>query len=404
MNAKGVGNAQTLIRIARVSEHARQSADWRHVALIVVLALIGISIWYLQAPQPHPVSSAQAEIPVTQGQANSSEQQAIATTARIQAKQQQYERAKEIVAPAGFINTNNQSIAIKDIIGKRAILIDFWTYSCINCQRTTPYLTGWYEKYKDQGLEIIGVHTPEFGFEKKYENVLEATKRFGITYPVVLDNDYGTWSAYKNRYWPRKYLIDIDGFIVYDHAGEGAYDEAESKIQDLLKERMDVLGITGNVSTGIVTPIAEVPEGQSPETYFGASRNEFLANGKPGLVGIQSLTAPKAITTNKLYLVGDWNMEPEFAEHQNVGATIIFAYQAKSVYLVASADTPVQAIIMLDGQPLTGAHAGEDVKDGILTVQEARLYKIVQNSAVGEHVLEIRIQQPGLKAYTFTFG
>src|SRR3989344_7615215 len=135
------------------------------------------------------------------------------------------EKYKEIVNPSGFVNTDG--ITVGSQVGKKVVLVDFMTYSCINCQRTFPYLNAWYKKYKDQGLEIIGIHTPEFAFEKDIENVREAMKRFGIMHPVVLDNDYATWRAYGNRFWPRKYLIDIHGDIVYDHIGEGAYEETE---------------------------------------------------------------------------------------------------------------------------------------------------------------------------------
>jgi cytochrome c biogenesis protein CcdA/thiol-disulfide isomerase/thioredoxin len=154
-------------------------------------------------------------------------------------KEQFYPRYNEIVDPSGFVNTD--PITIGELIGDKVVLIDFWTYSCINCQRTLPYLTSWYEKYRDTGLEIVGIHTPEFAFEKNTDNVIEAANKFGITYPIVLDNDYATWGAYKNQYWPHKYLIDIDGFIVYDHIGEGAYEETEAKIQELLEERSEVL-------------------------------------------------------------------------------------------------------------------------------------------------------------------
>src|SRR3989344_509188 len=136
-------------------------------------------------------------------------------------KSNKYELAKEITTPDGFINTDGKPITISELIGKRVILLDIWTYSCINCQRTTPYLNAWYEKYKDKGLVIVGLHTPEFEFEKIYQNVLDATNRLGIKYPVVLDNDYSTWNAYQNRFWPRKYLINIDGYVIYDHIGEG---------------------------------------------------------------------------------------------------------------------------------------------------------------------------------------
>jgi thiol-disulfide isomerase/thioredoxin len=384
------------------------------IVLIAVIALIVGAIWYLQAPKPSSATSQAAEIPLAPAEnvapsenttpAKPAEQQAAVESARTIAKRTQYERAREITNPSGFINTDGKPIAIKDIIGKKVILIDFWTYSCINCQRTLPYLTSWYAKYKNQGLEIVSIHTPEFEFEKNYDNVVQATKRFGITYPVVLDNDFGTWSAYKNQYWPRKYLIDIDGFIVYDHAGEGAYDEAEEQIQKALKERMDVLGIAGTVSSGIVKPAAESPEAQSPETYFGAARNEYLSNGLSGSVGPQSLQAVKMVARNQLYLTGDWNFLPEFAITRVAGDTITYKYMAKGVYFVGSADQPVQIQVLLDSKPLTGDEAGSDVKDGVVTVQEARLYRLVQNTDVGEHTLQMVVQQPGLKAYTFTFG
>src|SRR3989344_3254541 len=155
----------------------------------------------------------------------------------------------EIVNPSGFLNTGVDSdgkvapVTLGDLVGKKVILVDFMTYSCINCQRTFPHVKAWYEKYKDKGLEIVGIHTPEFAFEKNIENVRVAMKKAGITYPVVLDNDYGTWKAYANNYWPRKYLIDINGNIVYDHIGEGAYEETEMKILELLEERAKLLGL-----------------------------------------------------------------------------------------------------------------------------------------------------------------
>jgi len=150
--------------------------------------------------------------------------------ARITDKLKRYPVARKIVQPAGFINTQDgESITVESLIGKKVILLDIWTYSCINCLRTLPYLTAWHEAYADQGLQIIGIHTPEFDFEKEIDNVQRAVEAGGIKYPVVLDNDRGTWNAYENSYWPRKYIIDIDGFIVYDHIGEGGYDETEAK-------------------------------------------------------------------------------------------------------------------------------------------------------------------------------
>jgi cytochrome c biogenesis protein CcdA/thiol-disulfide isomerase/thioredoxin len=153
-----------------------------------------------------------------------------------------YARSPEITNPSGFVNTADKSITLKEFVGKKVVLVSFWTYSCINCQRTLPYLNTWYEKYKDQGLEIVSIHTPEFAYEKLQKNVEdEVFNTYSIQYPVVLDNDYSTWKAFGNRYWPRKYLIDVDGYIVYDHIGEGAYDETEKKIQEALKERAERL-------------------------------------------------------------------------------------------------------------------------------------------------------------------
>lgn len=314
--------------------------------------------------------------------------------------------AKEIVNPSGFINTDR--ITISEFIRKKVILVDFWTYSCINCQRTFPYLNAWYEKYKDKGLLIVGIHTPEFRFEKKYENVQAAVKKFGLKYPVVLDNDYDTWRAYGNRYWPRKYLINIHGNIVYDHIGEGAYEETEKKIQDLLDERMKVLGeqkgVEREVSKPRDAPAVNFAMVRSPEVYFGSDRNEYLGNGKQGISGIQTLTTPSKVKLNTLYLVGEWNFQDEFAENKSRNAKIIFRYQAKNVYMVANSPGSVKLRISMDGKPLK-KDSGEDVsKEGTVTVKEDRLYKLIEGSEYGEHTIEITVESPGFRAYTFTFG
>lgn len=325
-------------------------------------------------------------------------------------KAKRYELAKEITTPDGFINTQGQSITINSLIGKKVILIDFWTYSCINCQRTTPYLNAWYEKYKDKGLVIMGMHTPEFEFEKDYNNVQAAVEKFGIKFPVVLDNDYSTWVAYKNQYWPRKYLIDIDGYVIYDHIGEGAYEETEAKIQEALEERMTVLGESGTIDQALTKEISVGGGGpRSPETYFGAGRNQFFGNGTPGVVGDQkNLQLPTGLKANTLYLVGDWNIQNEFAQNSSAGAGVFYHYTAKDVFFVAEADTETIVEVFRDGKPL-GSEAGADIiktADGktVMKVKEARLYKIIQDSQSGTHTLEFIILKPGLKAFTFTFG
>ena len=375
----------------------------KNIILVIVLALIGGSIWHLGKIKERPVAIKNEEVKEIKI-APAKENDAV----RIAKKEKIYERAKEITTPDGFINTDG--ISISDLIGKKVILLDIWTYSCINCQRTLPYVKSWWDKYKDQGLVIIGLHTPEFDFEKKYDNVLAAVKKFGIAYPVVLDNDYSTWQAYKNQYWPRKYLIDIDGFIVYDHIGEGGYAETEKKIQEALKERMSMLGADGNISKNLekipVVKEAEEVRAGSPETYFGAFRNEYLGNGAKGLIGMQNFVPPAEAKINTLYLSGDWNIQNEFAENKSGSAKIIFHYKSKEVYFVASSDAGVNIKVLRDGKPLA-AEAGADIKkDGSSTafIKNDQLYKLIQDSSYGEHNLEIIIENPGLRAFTFTFG
>ncbi|MCH7883573.1 redoxin domain-containing protein [Patescibacteria group bacterium] len=365
------------------------------ILIVVAVAIIG-SIIYLQSRKPSR--------PAEEGQTESASKIILMDKKE---KAKQYPPAKEITSPDGFINT--KGITIQELIGKKVILVDFWTYSCINCQRTLPYLNQWHEKYKDKGLVIIGIHTPEFQFEQKYENVLAAVEKFGVNYPVVLDNDYSTWHAYKNRYWPRKYLIDIDGFIVYDHIGEGGYEETERKIQELLGERMAMLGIDEDIQKGISKPegVEEVDLStrRSPEIYFGASRNTYLGNGKPNTLGAQTLPEPTGIKTNILYLTGDWEFSEEFTENKSSGAKIIFRYQAQKVFLVVSSEAGVTIRLVRDGIAL-GSEAGSDVEeDSTVFIKEDRLYRLIEDpEGHGEHTLEIIIENPGLRAFTFTFG
>lgn len=313
----------------------------------------------------------------------------------------------EITKPAGFVNT--APITIGELVGKKVILIDFMTYSCINCQRTFPYLNAWYETYKDQGLEIIGIHTPEFAFEKDIENVKEAMTKFGITHPVVLDNDYGTWGAYGNQYWPRKYLIDIHGNIVYDHIGEGAYDVTEKKIQELLKERADVLGEKENVDTALASsaiPAADISSA-SPETYFGAWRNNNFGSGLARIESTTTYPAPATEKTNILYLPGTWSIKKEYAESVSK-SRVLFRYTAKSVYFVAGATTANEVEILLDGAPVPESKKGADVyyRNGksYVSIEKNQLYKIVEGDARESHLLEFSVPEAGLQAFTFTFG
>jgi len=321
-----------------------------------------------------------------------------------------YQKAPELTSVDGYINTNGKPITISQFKGNKVVLIDFWTYSCINCQRTLPYLKAWYDKYHDQGLEIIGVHTPEFAFERLLGNVQTAVQGFGIKYPVVLDNEYGTWNAFGNEYWPNKYLIDIDGYIVYNHSGEGNYDETEKAIQKALAERAQRLGTAMPSATSTTVNAINVNGSQlgSPETYFGSNRNEFLGNGVQGQSGIQTLTLPAIsdLRANTLYLGGAWNFTPEYASNKDAGAKIEFVYKAKHVYFVAAGTNgPVKIKVTRDEGEALGAAAGKDVDgNGEATISGDRLYELVSDSEYGAHLLEIKVEAPGIQAYTFTFG
>ena len=351
-----------------------------YILIVVVLALVG-AIYFINSNSVKRGGSNEA---VTVAPRNSSGE----TQMNKEEKSKKYELAKEITTPDGFINTEGKSITVSELVGKKVILIDFWTYSCINCQRTTPYLNAWYEKYKDKGFVIIGVHTPEFEFEKNYDNVKTAVEKFGIKFPVVLDNDYSTWTAYKNQYWPRKYLIDIDGYIVYDHIGEGGYEETEKKIQEALAERMTVLGESGTINQSVTKEIPVQGGPRSPETYFGSARSNQQKN--------------------LLFPNDSWQITSEFAQNNSANASIVYTYTAKDVFFVAEADTEVVVEVLRDGRPL-GSEAGTDIiktSDGksVLRIKEARLYKVIQGDKSETHKLELRIQKPGLKAFTLTFG
>ena len=321
-----------------------------------------------------------------------------------------YQKSPELTSIDGYINTGGAPITIAGYKGKDVVLVDFWTYSCINCQREIPYLEAWYKKYSGEGLVIIGVSTPEFAFEHLESNVQNAVQQFGITYPVVLDNEYGTWNAFGNEYWPNAYLVDIDGYIVYNHAGEGDYDQTEAAIQKALAERAARLNVAGAIPTGTTVPtgVVTVDDAKlgSPETYFGSARNEFLGNGTQGQNGPQTLTIPANLSGNTLYLGGVWNFADEYASNQAAGAKIQYIYDAKNVYFVAAAGSaPVTLKITRDGGESLGAARGADVDaQGDVIISADRLYQLVGDSDYGVHTLEIQVETPGLQAYTFTFG
>jgi cytochrome c biogenesis protein CcdA/thiol-disulfide isomerase/thioredoxin len=314
----------------------------------------------------------------------------------------------ELADSSGFVNTpNGAPITISQFVGKKVILIDFIDYSCINCERTFPYLEEWWQKYQNEGLEIIAIHTPEFAFEKDINNVTAAAKQFDLTFPIVLDNNYATWGAYQNEYWPHKYMIDVNGNIIYDHIGEGGYADTEAEIVKQLNILQQKLGRPANVTEATTSlPSDYTVNADSPETYFGAMRNGYFGNGVQGLTGTQSYTTPTTLSANTFYLGGNWDIEQEYAQNTLASSTLSYTFTASKMYMVAASANgqPVTATILIDGQPIPAAWQGTDVKNGILTIEGSRLYNLFSSSAMGQHRIDIIFNQPGAQAYTFTFG
>jgi len=323
-------------------------------------------------------------------------------------------RAKELVSPSWYLNTRNDPLTLAGLRGKKVVLLEFWTYTNLNSRRTIPYLNDWYTKYREKGLEIIAVHTPEFAFEKDQTRVQNATTEYGMSYPVVLDNAYATWNAYGNKNWPHLYLIDIDGNIAYDRVGEGGYQAIEEKLQELLRARAAKLKLNVDVALQIAPPAKAIPvslgEIKTPELYLGSARNAYLGNGVAQKLGTQSLVAPTDIKPSTFTLGGEWNFLPEYATPKTPNATIGVRYTAKRVYLIGAAPGGmIRVRVTRDGQPL-GTAAGKDVttdqygKSSVLISTE-RIYEIVNDPAgYGDHVLEFTIEAPGLQAYVIRFG
>ncbi|MCA9826825.1 MAG: thioredoxin family protein [Nitrosopumilus sp.] len=314
--------------------------------------------------------------------------------------------APDLAGIAYYLNTTPEELS-KEIKGK-VVLYDFWTYSCINCIRTLPYITAWDDKYSDQGLLIIGVHTPEFEFEKDPENVKMAIAKHRIRYPVALDNDMKTWKAFENRYWPRKYIADHEGYLRYDHIGEGGYKETEKVIQQLLGERAASLGIQ-TASKESLVDIKEFEHSmfRTPELYFGykfaQNRNQLGSDEgfQPGKTA--SYSEPTNMELHKFYPVGDWENREDSMRLASDTGSIKLSYNAKEVNIVADNNADLE--ILLDGQVLPPKYRGKDVmSDGTLKVSKAGLYNIISEESSSSHTVEIRVSGKGFQIFTFTFG
>jgi thiol-disulfide isomerase/thioredoxin len=293
----------------------------------------------------------------------------------------------------------------------KVILVQFWTYTCINWLRTLPYVRGWAEKYKDQGLVVIGVHTPEFSFEHNVDNVVQAANDMRVDYPVAIDNDYAIWNAFANNYWPALYFVDAMGRIRHHYYGEGAYEESERVIQRLLSEA----GANG-IGPGLVTAVARGAEVAadwddlgSPESYLGLARTEnFASSGGVSRNNSRAYAAPTQLTINQWALVGNWTLENEAVVLNEVNGRIVYQFHARDLHLVmgpVTKGTSSRFRVLLDGLPPGAAH-GFDVDDqGNGTVTEQRLYQLIrQPMPVAERRFEIEFLDSGLAAYAFTFG
>jgi cytochrome c biogenesis protein CcdA/thiol-disulfide isomerase/thioredoxin len=295
-----------------------------------------------------------------------------------------------------FNTPGGEPLTMKGLRGK-VVLIDFWTYSCINCIRTLPYLNAWNKRYAKDGLVIVGVHTPEFPFEREASNVEEAIKTDGIEYPVVQDNENGTWNAYGNLYWPAEYFVDAKGEVRYAHFGEGEYGEKEQVIRELLAEAGHDPGKARADAHGM----AAEPTVTTPESYLGAERAGNFTNGLIK-VGRRHFTLAKP-GENELSYGGEWKIE-EQPVTAGKGAKLDLNFGARRVYLVlGSPGRPRRVKVMLDGKPIAAADDGSDVHNGYVKVTDERLYNLVELPKVEHHVLEL-VPEEGVQGYAFTFG
>ena len=293
---------------------------------------------------------------------------------------------------AATVWLNSQPLTAEELRG-RVVLIDFWTYSCVNWLRTLPYLTAWAQRYRDRGFVLVGAHAPEFGFEHDLENVRRATRELGVRYPVVIDNEFTIWRSFDNHYWPAVYLMGPEGEVRFHHFGEGAYEDTERAIQQLLgvEQETEPIAATG------VSEAADLDTIASPETYLGSARGE-RRSPSPG----------DDLAFDHWALAGAWSVGAEAAVLDSAPGSLSYRFQARDVNLVVAppaAGTPVRFFVRLDGQPPGDAHGLDVDAGGDGTIAEPRMYQLIrQRTGVGERGLEITFLDPGVRAYVFTFG
>ncbi len=307
--------------------------------------------------------------------------------------------APEFIGIDKWLNTN-KPITTARLRGK-VVLVDFWTYTCINCIRTLPHVTSWYDKYKNQGFEVIGIHTPEFQFEHNTQNVQQAIKMYNIHYPVGQDNEYATWNNFSNEYWPAEYLIDAKGIIRRTEFGEGEYDQTELAIQALLKENGEK--ITSKLSK---MPDETPSNSISPETYLGSSRMQYYYPAGNLGNGSNNFTLSNNLSQNSFSIGGLWTIENEFAVANN-HASLNYNFTADKVYIILNpgAIKPGIVRILFDGKPISSNEAGADVNNSQVKVDSDRLYSIVDlHGKYENHIVTLEFLSQGIQVFTFTFG
>ncbi|MFL6316000.1 MAG: redoxin family protein [Nitrososphaeraceae archaeon] len=347
------------------------------------------------------------------------------TTQFQQIDKSQFIKAPEFAQISGYINTpNNSPLTLSSLKGK-VVLVYIWTYTCINSIRPMPYIDDWNQKYSNNGLVVVGVHSPEFQFEKNYTNVKDAVQRFGITYPVILDSDHGTWNSYGNNYWPRYYLIDTQGNIRYDHIGEGSYDQIEKAIKSLLAERAALMGakeISFNTKpTTVIKPrslqYVDLRQSTTPEIYIGYDKARAPIGNPEGFKPDQTISYSIPSNTNFkphiAYLQGNWKNNPDNMQLQSDSGRIVLTYYAKSVNIIAGGkgggavfnDEGVGGGAAASTAKIPNKSLGEDLSpDGSFRIDGQRLYNLAIHNNYAVHNIVIDVKGKGFQFYTFTFG
>jgi cytochrome c biogenesis protein CcdA/thiol-disulfide isomerase/thioredoxin len=309
----------------------------------------------------------------------------------------------ELDGATGWINSKPLNLA--SLKGK-VVLVDFWTYSCINCLRTLPYLKAWNEKYKGSGLVIIGVHTPEFAFEKNRTNIEKAVNDLGITYPVAIDSDYKIWNAFGNHYWPAHYFVDRQGRVRHHHFGEGEYDQSEEVIRELLAENGTAVQVKESTAVdGQGVEAQSSREVDSPETYVGYSRAEnFIADQTVQPNRVAEYKAPQKLDLNQWSLDGNWLVEDERAILRRPGGKVVYRFKARDLHLVLGG-TDISFKVTIDGHAPGKDHGTDTDEAGRGKINGHRLFQLIrQTEGVEDHVFEIEFLAPGAEVYAFTFG